>query len=213
MLTANHSPLITLCIDTITPAAGITVLIKANAFHSPIDPHMASEGIIEAIDQTLKQANIKLDDLEAVLVIKGPGSFTGLRVGISVANQFSHQLKIPILGLTTDEWGLQRTDERSPLFVQSMNKQEVYVADDHGAKIIPIEELSELGERSWLGELKFDHAEKLPSNLTEIKELRSIEEAWAKVIEVYQDRLHTKTMYELVEPFYGKEPNITKPKH
>ncbi len=201
-----------LCIDTISSAAGITVLKEDFAHHSPLNPQMASEGIIELIDQALKKSKIELSDLAGVFVIKGPGSFTGLRVGISVANQFAHQLKIPILGLKTDEWWLLRGNEGEKLFLQSMNKQEIYCADAEHSQIIAIEKLSEFGEREWLGELKFDHQEKLPFNFQEIVALDSVEKTWEKLIQGYSEGLKPQKTYELVEPFYGKEPNITKAK-
>lgn len=202
-----------LCIDTITSAAGITLLSPQHSIHSPLNPQMASEGIIPVIDQTLKKADLKPKDLQGVLVIQGPGSFTGLRVGISVANQFAHQLQIPILGLRTDEWWQWRSEEGDKIYIQSMNKAEIYVSDGRGAKILPLEALSEWKPKKWLGELKFEHREKLPPSFIEITTLKSIEETWTKVIEVSQNQLNTQTTYDLVEPFYGKEPNITKPKN
>lgn len=212
MLTIYHSPLNALCIDTISSVAGITVVTPDFSYHSPLNPQMASEGIIEIIDQTLKRAKVNLNDLGGVLVIKGPGSFTGLRVGISVANQFAHQLKIPIVGLKTDEWWKLRSNESNRLYIQSMNKQEVYISDENGSQIIPLEQLVDLGEKKWLGELKFDHQEKLSPDFQEIAGLNSIEGTWQKAIQEYSEELKSQKIYELVEPFYGKEPNITKAK-
>jgi len=101
-----------LCIDTISSAAGITLVNSEFALHLPLDPQNSSEGIVTTIDKALKKAKISLADLQGIFVIKGPGSFTGLRVGLSVANQFAHQLKLPIVGLRTEPRRSLRFAER-----------------------------------------------------------------------------------------------------
>ena len=51
----------------------------------------------------LQQAKVELDSIEAIIVAKGPGSFNGLRVGISTAKGLSVTLSIPLLGVNTLE--------------------------------------------------------------------------------------------------------------
>lgn len=53
----------------------------------------------------------KLAALDGVVVFKGPGSFTGLRIGASVANALADSLHVPITGETSDTWitnGIER---------------------------------------------------------------------------------------------------------
>ena len=196
-----------LCIDTISPAAGITVITPESATYLPLDPRNSSESIIPTIDKALKKAKSTLNDLMGVFVMKGPGSFTGLRVGLSVANQFAHQLKIPITGLRTDQWWLKRTNKPNASYLQTMNKAEVYVS--RGEKGI-IKEFEKLAPCVWLGQLSKEHREKLPNKFREIKEIDSIEETWQKVIRNLANRNAERKTYDLIEPFYGKAPNITK---
>lgn len=54
------------------------------------------EVILNLIDQLLKENGISIYDLTAINVNTGPGSFTGLRVGIAIANTISSYLQIPI---------------------------------------------------------------------------------------------------------------------
>jgi tRNA threonylcarbamoyl adenosine modification protein YeaZ len=51
----------------------------------------------------LQQAKVKLGSIEAVIVAKGPGSFNGLRVGMSTAKGLAFALNIPLLGVNTLE--------------------------------------------------------------------------------------------------------------
>ncbi len=200
-----------LAIDTISSNAGVSVFDLDKFEHTPLNPKMASEGIIESIDQTLKMAGADLGDLKGVFVIKGPGSFTGLRVGISVANQFAHQLKIPILGVKTHEWwGLRAPSE--VVYLQTMNREEFYLSDKEGPRIVPVESLEKMGERQWMGELKFDHAEKVPTSFSLYSELLTPQVTWMEFLKKVQADLKVGRSYDLVEPFYGKEPKITTPK-
>jgi len=51
----------------------------------------------------LQQAKVELDSIEAIIVARGPGSFNGLRVGISTAKGLASALNIPLLGVNTLE--------------------------------------------------------------------------------------------------------------
>lgn len=64
------------------------------------------------IRDELKKRGATLDDLGGIVVFQGPGSFTGLRIGITVANALSHELKIPIVGVANEERWLERGLER-----------------------------------------------------------------------------------------------------
>lgn len=52
--------------------------------------------VLPLIDKLLKKHRLKLGDLTSIVVNTGPGSFTGLRVGIAIANALSFALRIPI---------------------------------------------------------------------------------------------------------------------
>jgi len=43
-------------------------------------------------------------DIEGIVCYKGPGSFTGLRIGLTVANTLANDLEIPIAGTSSDAW-------------------------------------------------------------------------------------------------------------
>lgn len=51
------------------------------------------ESIVNLIEKVLKKANLSLSDIDKIEVNEGPGSYTGLKVGASVANALSFALK------------------------------------------------------------------------------------------------------------------------
>lgn len=63
-----------------------------------------AETIHLKIKELLESQQHGLSDLEGIVAFKGPGSFTGLRIGISVANALADSLTIPIVGTGGDNW-------------------------------------------------------------------------------------------------------------
>lgn len=63
-----------------------------------------AETIHQKILELLNNAQKDWQDLQGVIVFKGPGSFTGLRIGITVANTLAESYKIPIVGTMGENW-------------------------------------------------------------------------------------------------------------
>lgn len=63
-----------------------------------------SSTLLSKIDELLHANNLQKTDLTGIVVFKGPGSFTGLRIGITVANTLAYALKIPISGSDGQDW-------------------------------------------------------------------------------------------------------------
>ncbi len=63
-----------------------------------------AETIHFKIQAVLEQAGKQLDGLAGVVVYRGPGSFTGLRIGLSVANALAASYGLPMSGQTGDDW-------------------------------------------------------------------------------------------------------------
>lgn len=53
------------------------------------------------IDQALKESNLRFKDLSAIAVSKGPGSYTGLRIGVSAAKGLCFALDLPLIAVET----------------------------------------------------------------------------------------------------------------
>jgi tRNA threonylcarbamoyladenosine biosynthesis protein TsaB len=51
------------------------------------------------IDQLLRENHLSKKDIRCLVVNRGPGSFTGIRIGISIANTWANFFRVPILGV------------------------------------------------------------------------------------------------------------------
>ena len=62
-----------------------------------------AEHLIGVVHDAMAQAGVDFHDLGRIVVSVGPGSFTGVRVGVSAARGFAMALKLPAVGVTTLE--------------------------------------------------------------------------------------------------------------
>ncbi len=60
-----------------------------------------AENLTVFIEEVMREAGKKMPELEAVSVSKGPGSYTGLRIGVSTAKGICYGLNIPLIGIST----------------------------------------------------------------------------------------------------------------
>lgn len=72
-----------------------------NTIEQEDDNYRHSELLTSFIDQILSKEKISIENLSAVSVSKGPGSFTGLRIGLSVAKGLCFPHNIPIIGINS----------------------------------------------------------------------------------------------------------------
>lgn len=94
-----------LCIETSTHTCSVSVINNyGNAFTTESNKEKTHASLLlEFIDKTLSEAGIKKNDLHAVSVSLGPGSYTGLRIGMSTAKGLAYGLNIPLIGVSTLE--------------------------------------------------------------------------------------------------------------
>jgi len=60
--------------------------------------------ILTKLTKLLKQNDAAFEDLTGIIVFEGPGSFTGLRIGATVANTLAYSLTIPVVSTGGDNW-------------------------------------------------------------------------------------------------------------
>jgi tRNA threonylcarbamoyladenosine biosynthesis protein TsaB len=63
-----------------------------------------AETLNSKIEEILNKSSISYNDLDGIAIFQGPGSFTGLRIGLSVANALAYAKNIPIVATSGEDW-------------------------------------------------------------------------------------------------------------
>jgi len=63
-----------------------------------------AESLHKKIEAMLASQSKTLADIEGIVMYEGPGSFTGLRIGISVGNALAYSYNLPAVGLAGENW-------------------------------------------------------------------------------------------------------------
>jgi len=108
------------------------------------EPNAHAAKLTILIAEVLKQTNRTIQDLSAVAVSMGPGSYTGLRIGVSTAKGLCYALDIPLIAINTlealflgykEQFGLTAGDAYLPMI--DARRMEVYTAVyDHNAALV-----------------------------------------------------------------------------
>jgi tRNA threonylcarbamoyladenosine biosynthesis protein TsaB len=92
-----------LAVDTSTRSIGVALYdgIRVLSEMTWISKNHHTIELAPSVDQTLEHAGVEADELKAVGVAIGPGSFTGLRIGLSLAKGLALSHRFPVIGIPT----------------------------------------------------------------------------------------------------------------
>lgn len=122
-----------LSIDTSTMMGGVAVMDEDKGLLSETRARVKaghSGRLMPEIDGALKRASLSLSDIDALSVTTGPGSFTGLRIGLSTVKGLSYSTGIPVVAVPTLEafaWNLPHFPHPVCPMLDA-RKKEVYAA-------------------------------------------------------------------------------------
>ncbi|GAB3047020.1 tRNA (adenosine(37)-N6)-threonylcarbamoyltransferase complex dimerization subunit type 1 TsaB [Virgibacillus ainsalahensis] len=92
-----------LAIDTSNQVLGVAIL-KDGQIIGEVTTNLAknhSVRLMPAIDHLMKEVSMPPDQLDRIAVAKGPGSYTGVRIGLATAKSLAWSLNIPIVGVSS----------------------------------------------------------------------------------------------------------------
>ena len=120
-------------INTALQEASVSISLDGELLGERVNPAQQEHaGFLQpAIADLCDSLNIKLKDLDAVSVVNGPGSYTGLRVGLSAAKGICFALQLPLILINTLEWMAQGNVRKDVEWVCPMidaRRMEVFTA-------------------------------------------------------------------------------------
>ena len=92
-----------LCLETSTAVCSVSLVNNGNviALRESLDGQNHAEKITIFIDEVMKESGVAYKDLDAVATSMGPGSYTGLRIGVSAAKGLCYAMEKPLIAIDT----------------------------------------------------------------------------------------------------------------
>lgn len=181
-----------------------------------------AEFINVGIENVLEQANKKMQDLNAVVICSGPGSYTGLRVGLSTAKGICFAINIPLIFISSLELhcisSIHPLQDTAILTALKAREKEYYIRISKGSETLFLqhshaEEIDTLIKKYAVELLLLEeHLMKdFPSNLDKKSISKTDYSIWKKWAEKkYKEEAFEDLAYS--EPLYLKDVHITKSK-
>jgi len=148
--------MVILGIETSTKTSSVALTDGAK-IRDEISLHLGlshSEKLIALVDEILKRNGINIKYIDGIAVSIGPGSFTGIRVGVSTARGLAQSLDIPLVGIPSLDgltFGIGTSGEVVCPMIDAL-RREIYTALYEGRKRLTPYQL--IGIENWLGRLK-----------------------------------------------------------
>lgn len=92
-----------LAIDASTEACSVALSLPCGSIEKRFElcPQSHSIVLLPMIDEVLKAANCQLNELDGLIFGQGPGSFTGVRIGVGVVQGLAFSAQLPVVGVST----------------------------------------------------------------------------------------------------------------
>lgn len=150
-----------LAIDTATKIGSVALYEDKTGIIGEINLYVKvnhSNVIMKAVDSLFDLSGYTIKDVEKIAVTTGPGSFTGIRIGVAIAKGLAYSLKKPIIGINELDVLAETGEEREGLIVPLIDarKERVYYSQYkyENRKLVRKEEYKDGELRDILEKLK-----------------------------------------------------------
>ena len=192
-----------LAIDTSSAWCSVALSIDNNEplfRHDPVSAG-ASQLLLPWIEEMLIQADISLHELDAIAIGVGPGAFTGIRLGLAVAQGLAISSRLPVLPVASLD-AIASQLALSPQFRSSHASIFAIAVDARMDEIYWAKyQMSDLGFPTRLGDIQLTKPEKI--------ELSGVQFIAGSAINEYGERLFTSNSSKLSAPFLDKKIGIS----
>ncbi|HET8809017.1 MAG TPA: tRNA (adenosine(37)-N6)-threonylcarbamoyltransferase complex dimerization subunit type 1 TsaB [Flavobacteriaceae bacterium] len=211
-----------LCIETATTNCSVSVAIdgKLIALKENSGSYSHAEKLHLFIEEAMKKASLNLKELDAIAISKGPGSYTGLRIGVSAAKGLCFSLDKPLISVSTLVSLSKQISPKQNEFIVPMldaRRMEVYSAifDHQGNQIREIQ-AEVLNETSFLEYLEKGKVHFIGDGVEKFKTVQSHANAvfWdgklpssKEMATIAEEKFHRSDFEDVAyfEPFYLKD--------
>jgi tRNA threonylcarbamoyladenosine biosynthesis protein TsaB len=142
-------------IETATPLCSVALAVNGTVVsqRETLEEKSHAAKLTVFIEEVLHEQRLKITDLDAIAVGKGPGSYTGLRIGISTAKGLCYGADIPLIAVSTlgimfkqvitnSATGIQETQKANTLFCPMIDarRMEVFTClfNSRGDEVEPV---------------------------------------------------------------------------
>lgn len=206
--------MITLLIDTSLSDVSIAIL-KENEVLSNITkeiPNQHSIYTVSFINQCLEASSLKPSDIEQIMVVNGPGSFTGVRIGVTIAKVYAYLLNIPIICLSSLKIRALSIEHQYCLSIIDAHHNNYYIGlyNKENQEVIPEQFTNQSQVLDYINKYHPIIVSASPMNLDSIQ----VEQAplnFSSIVEYYSNIPPSNPHF--VVPNYLKLPQVLEEKH
>lgn len=195
--------MIILALDTCCSRCSVAIFKEQSCIQYLIEetPHKQAEVAVPMIEKALTQAGLDHKDIDYIAATIGPGSFTGIRIGISALQGINQVLKKPTVGISTLETMTFLTDEKEVVTTLGAGRGQFYC--QRFSNFVPISDIQLLTEnqaKEFIAETKVIGA----LGASELPDARLLAMAALRRINAH----HFTSMP--LEPLYVREPDAVE---
>jgi tRNA threonylcarbamoyladenosine biosynthesis protein TsaB len=158
-----------LAVNTANSMVAVALVEDGKTVHSFESPETRDQGnlLLRHVREALAKAGWKFEDLGLLAVVTGPGSFTGIRIGLATMRALAMAAKLPIIGISSFDLFAAPEKGRINLVAVESWREELYFQgfDEKGAVVVPPVNLAPAAFAKTLGEgtyvISGDAAQKL----------------------------------------------------